>query len=216
MKTATRKYSQKGLSPIIIVVILAVIGIGAFVLYNSKTTQNSQSTSSQTNSRQTEVSSKSIAGLEKIETDKYTFYYPKGYVKTDKELPKGNTDVVYLYLKDNAAKDEGIKMSIEHITTRSETPTTESCQLLAKISTRGLNPTFVDVRPVDYIKSHGCVIWYTVNDSNNVKWQNYARYFSYKEGNDTDSYDIRAAYHSDTPEEEQDKIKLSVDNFMLK
>lgn len=52
MKTANKGLSQKGLSPIIIVVILAVVGIGAFVLLKggAVTTNNSSSTPSSTQS----------------------------------------------------------------------------------------------------------------------------------------------------------------------
>lgn len=217
MKTA---HPQKGLSPIVVVITLAVLGIGAFVLYNSKVSQNPQSTNQQiSNNQQTQTSSESIPGLEKIETDAYTFYYPKEYVKTNKELQKSNgIEVAQLYLKDNTSKlGQGVRLSIVSMTTRPKTPTDESCRLLSKFATRGMtNPTIVDARPVDYIKSHACIIWYLVTDSNNIKWNRYEKYISYKEGSDINSYELEAAYLSDTPQDEQEKMRLAVDSFKLK
>lgn len=222
MKTV---HSQKGFSPLAIIIIgivafvLIVLLINAWVSYSSVQSKTA-APNNQLSNQQPQTSTQSIPGLEKIETDKHTFYYPKGYVKTDKELPiEGEeSDTVQLYVKDNASNSkEGIKLVIERMATRATTPTNEVCQELAVFLMRGkLTPKLVDARPVDYVKSHGCVIWYVASDSNNTKWDYYEKYLSYKEGSDTYSYDILSAYLANTPQEEQNKIKLAVDSFMLK
>lgn len=222
MKTA---HSQKGFSPLVIIIIgivalvLIALLINTWVAYSfiqSKTA----SSNNQLSNQQTQTSTQSIPNLEKIESNTYTFYYPKSYVKTDKKLPINGkaADIVQLYVKDNKSEiKEGIKLVVERAATRATTPTTESCQELAVFSMRGkLNPKLVDAGPVDYVKSHGCIILYVASDSNNTKWDYYEKYLSYKEGSDTYFYDILSAYLANTPQEEQNKIKLAVDSFILK
>ncbi len=217
MKIATyKKISQKGLSPIILVVILAVIGLGAFVLYsNSKKSPATPSVNnSVSNNQQAQSASESLPGLTKVEGDVYVFYYPKDYVKSDKDI--GDARILFYVPSDRKDTKEGISLAKYSVSTRMETPTSEFCKEFLQFSLRSTKTVrIVDAKPVAFVKSHGCDFTY-VDDSVPGKLAVHEKQLWYKEGNNLNGYGSKALYLLTTSQAEKDTIDLAVNNFTLK
>lgn len=218
MKTV---HSQKGFSPLVVIIIgiivfvLIVLLINAWVSYSSIQSKTA-APNNQLSNQQTQTSTQSIPGLEKIETDTYTFYYPKGYVKSDKDM--GSAKVLY-YVTDNK-KDtkEGITLNMypTTTTTRMETPTSDFCKMFLQFSLRGVkNVRIVDAKPVDLIKSHGCDFLY-VDDSVPGKLAAHQKHLWYKEGDNLDGYSSKATYLLTSSQADKETLDQAVNNFKLK
>lgn len=219
-----RKSAQKGLSPIIIIIVLAVIGLGAFVFYNnSKKSQNSfPSSSPTTNSNQTQTSSQTVPGLEKVEGSNYVFYYPQGYMKLDKQrISYYGQPVLYYALPSKKDTDEGISLTTESLSARNETPSSEYCNertqfLAARLNKMlGKKPRVAEAKPVDFVKSHGCDSSLVFDSGNTHLVFNYKDLW-FKEGSDFSVYSVIASYFISAPQTEIDILRLAVQNFMLK
>lgn len=214
MKTSYKNtLSQKGLSPIVIVIIFAVIGVGAFVFYNNSkslpittSVNNSEGTNKQTQSEAT-------TGLEKVDGDVYTFYYPKDYIKSD---DIGDARILYYVPQDRRDTKEGISLAKYSVTTRMETPTPDFCKEFLQFSLRGTkNVRIVDAKPVDFVKSHGCDFSY-VDDSVPGKLAVHEKQLWYKEGEMLDGYGSKALYLLTSPQSERDVLDLAINSFILK
>lgn len=135
MKTANKKLlSQKGLSPIIIVIILAAVGVGAFVLLKGGSVTNNNSSSSQPTQSSQQTSPQAREGLDKVEDPAYNFYYPKGYVKGELSQDEaGNKDVLdYKNPKTKATDPEEILLRITKTDKKLIIPAYEQCQKLGE------------------------------------------------------------------------------------
>lgn len=213
MKTALRNYStQKGFSPIIIVIILAIIGVGAFIWKNSSNSTSSSNT--QPANIQTQIDSKKVSGLEQTENSAYTFYYPKDYAKLDE---KRKNDTILFY-SSSKAKDstETISLDVTSMSSRAETPTVEYCQGVAQfVHVGNKNFRIVDATPVDFIKSHGCSILY-VDDSVQGKLYYHEKSLWYKEASDLNIYTVVVSYLLTAPQGVREPLDLAVNSFILK
>lgn len=208
MKTANSKYSQKGFSLIgIVIIIIVVIAVLATVAINIPKV-NQQITNTQTS----QTSSQAIPGLDMVDGSNYTFYYPKGYVKLDKKY--SDITVLYYAQPSKANTDEGITLAMDSVSTRMDTPSSESCKETLQFFLRKTkNVRIVDAKPVDYIKSHGCD-FHTVDDS--TKLVSNERNLWFKEGNDLNIYSANARYLVGAPQQEVDNLNLAINNFILK
>lgn len=109
--------AAKGLAPIVIVIIIAVIGIGIFALFSSRNSQQSNTTGQQSAKTPEQALQKSqnlinqgLAQItEKVEDDSYIFYYPKGYSKVD---PGKNYKLMYQNPNTKAVAPERIFFGI--------------------------------------------------------------------------------------------------------
>lgn len=225
MKTVNYKNVQKGFSPIFIVIILAVIGIGGFVLYNnSKNSQSSSPSSAPTNNNnQTQTSSQAVPGLDKVEGSNYVFYYPQGYMKLDRQRSSyyGQAILYYALPSKNDNTDEGISLTTEPLSTRNETPSSEYCNEGARFFAARLNkmlgkkPRVAEAKPVDFVKSHGCDYSLVFDDADKHLVFNYKDLW-FKEGEDFSAYSVIASYLTSAPQTEINSLNLAVQNFMLK
>lgn len=211
MKTVSKRLSLKrGIAPIIIVIVLAVIGLGAFVLYSNS--RNSQSSSSPSN--KTEIDNSTIPGLNKIAESNYIFYYPKAYIKLDKK--RGSGTVLYYALEAKKESQEGISLAVESASERNETPSTEFCNFSLKFFLRlNKNARIVEAKPIDFVKSHGCdFLW--VDDSVPGKLSYHEKQLWYKEGTDINVYWATASSLLNSPQNERDALDLAINNSILK
>lgn len=220
MKAAHRKnLSQKGLSPIIIIIVLAVIGVGAFVLYNnSKQTSTPTSTNNSANSQRTQTypqAQDNSEKVEKVESNSYTFYYPKGYTKVDEKVV--NQATIITYQSPNKTNDkEGMRFVIEPLYSRMETPSSEVCKEFLQFSLRRTkNVTIIDAKPVDYVKSHGCEFHY-VDTSVEGRLIAHEKSLWFKEGDDIKTYTLSFFYLNTLYQQEKETIDFAIDKFALK
>lgn len=217
MKTANKHLSQKGLSPIIIVVILAVIGLSVFVFYNNNSKKPPASTSinnSVSNNQPTQQTSETIEGLDEVATPSYVFYYPKGYVKSDKDI--GSAKVLYFVAESKKDTREGISLNMYPVTTRMETPSSEFCMEFLQFALRAnKNLRITETKSVDFVKSHGCD-WLYVDDSVPGKFAVHEKQLWYKEGEDLSGFGAKATYLLTSTQSERDVLDLAVNNFILK
>ena len=80
MKISSKnKSSQKGLSPILIIVGIVLVGVVAFALFASKSSQKATTTQN-TEQGTNYANSVSLNDFNKVDDSAYTLYYPKGYV----------------------------------------------------------------------------------------------------------------------------------------
>lgn len=212
-----RKRAQKGFSPIFIIIILTVVGIGGFVLYNnSKTSQKSPNNAQATTNNQSYPQAQdNLEKVEKIEGKTYAFYIPKGYIKVDEKIV--NKSTVITYQSPNRTNDkEGMRFVIEPLYSRLDTPSTEFCKTFLQISLRGVkNITVVETKPVDYIKSHGCELIY-VDISIENRLIVHEKHLWFKEGDDINAYQLSFFYLNTLTQQEKETIDYAVDQFALK
>lgn len=217
MKIVNYRKNAKGLSPIIIIIILAVVGIGGFILYNnSKISQQSLNNAEPTTSNQTYPQAQDNSEkVEKIEGKTYTFYIPKNYIKTDEKV--GNKATVITYQSPNRTNDkEGMRFFIEPLYSRNDTPTTEFCTASLQFFVRGVkNITVAEAKPVDYIKSHGCEFSYVDTSVENRLIAREKKLW-FKEGDDINVYGISFFYLNILTQPEKETIDYAVDKFALK
>lgn len=209
----SKKISQKGLSPIIIVIILAVIGVGAFLLYNSKNSQNPSANNQQT---QTYPQAQDNLGkVEKMEGKSYTLYFPRGYTKVDEKVV--NKSTVITYQNPNRTNDkEGMRLIIEPLYSRLDTPSTEFCKESLQFSLRATkNVTIVEAKPVDYVESHGCESLY-IDTSVDNRLTAHEKNLWYKKGNDINAYQLSFFYLNNLTQQEKETIDFAVEKFALK
>lgn len=110
--------SQKGFSPIYIIVGVVVLAIVAFALYSQNITEYP---AQQVTSQMSEVSNK-------VDGQTYTFNYPEGYVKKEEE------GYILNYENPNtqATTPETVSLKIEETGKPIQEPTTAYCAMLAK------------------------------------------------------------------------------------
>lgn len=212
MKTA-KKYSQKGLSPIAIVIILAVLGVGALVFYNSTNQKNTSS-----NSQQAQVNSDNNtqqSKLEKIETEKYTFYFPSGYIPSSTK-PQAST---VLYYSPVNSKDEGfglgISLAIQPLQKRITAPSEEFCKEAAQIQAKNTAAVVVRAKSIDEGQSHGCEFVIAAKNTKDESIINQKQLW-YKEKEDVSIYAVHTLYLGSMPQEEKDNLDSAVEKFTLK
>lgn len=201
------KYSfQKGLSPIIVIVILAVLGISVFIIYNNQKPSSNNNQQIQTNS-QTDQS------LEKIEASNYTFYYPKGYVSSSKKPQQ--TTVLYYTSTDNISANVGISLAIQQLQKRITNPSPEFCKEAAQIQAKNTSAVVVQAKPLDYKESHGCEF---IIAAKNTKDEAiiHQKQLWYKEKQDFSIYAVHTLYAGSMPQEEKDSLDQAVSQFAIK
>ncbi len=208
-----RTLSQKGFSPIYVIVGVVVLAIAVFALY-SKNSQNSSSSNSIINNDQTQTAQPQ-AETDKIEGDTYTFYYPNDFIKLDKKRV-ADTVLYYGPPPSKASIDEGISLSISFVSKRMDTPSSEFCKEMLQFSVRGdKNIRIVTAQPVDFIKSHGCDFNY-VRDYADKKVVFHEKPLWFKEGDDLLIYDVTGSYLTTTSQDQQNSTNDAVDQFILK
>lgn len=222
MKTATKKYSQKGLSPIYIIVGVVVLAVIAFTFYSSKNLQKTSSPNDQT-SRTTDVGKavedRFLTVADKIDTDKYTFYYPKGYVKANPEkdtLVKGY-ELAYKNPNSRATIPELMLLSIIKNNQKLGIFGYQQCLGFAETK-RQSSKEKIEVSVISDEKFHGCKIKSTdpidgVNDAavsmSNFLWLK-------DQTSDLSIYLVKAVYYANASKDQADILDTTVDSFILK
>lgn len=211
--------SQRGLVPIIIIVILAVVGTGGFLLYNnSKSFSNSPATS---NNQQVEVQSPSQEnlGLDKIENESYTFYYPKGYVTVDpeKDILINNYTVGYKNPNSKATLPETIVLRVSKTDQKHKVADFQICNGFAESQRKSSNEK-IEVSVVTEKKFNGCKIESTtpidgVNDSV-VSIDNWLWYKDLE--NSYSVYRLTTNYYANASKDQVDALDVALDLFTLK
>lgn len=206
MKSSKKSSPQRGFSLIYVAIGIIVLGLIVF-LANQTTFFQGKNESQEPSQIVMEDST-----LEKIDTDAYTFYYPKDYTKLDKK--RSENTILYYASQNKDDTDEGITMSIAPISSRLDTPTSEYCKEFVQFALRSLkNTRIAEVKPVDYIQTHGCVYSYVEDD---MKLVTKEKDLWFKEKNDYNVYSATARYLLHAPQDEKDYLNLAVENFMIK
>lgn len=216
MGRSYKKLSQRGFSPLFVVVGVVILGVIILIAMKQQTPFIQQKSESQV-SDQTPINE---SKLEKIENETYTFYFPKDYIKLDKKR-QADTVLYYAPAPSKASKEEGISLAISFVSTRMDTPSSEFCKEMLQFAVgndrniRDRNIRIVETKPVDYIKSHGCDFTY-VSDGTDETVVFHRKPLWFKEGDDLLIYDVTSSYLTKASQEVQDNLNQAVNNFVLK
>lgn len=210
MKSAKKSSSQKGFSPLYIIIGVIVLIVIGFVLFNGQNSKNNpQTTNGQTPQTQQEVANKLF---DVAEGQSYIFYYPKGYSKVN------DKDYTHFFENSNtkATVPEVIRMSIEESDTLLPPASFKVCNGIGQ-NRRTSTDQEIKVELVDEEKFSGCKVTIDapvkgVNDSvvsiEEDVW--------YKEGTDKSIYRVKAVYYSNASEEQALPLSTSINMFTLK
>lgn len=202
---------QKGLSSIYIVVGIIILGLITFALYTFSSSQKQ----SPADDNQSQPTPETESNLEKVESQTYALYYPKGYTKSDEKIVSGSTVITY-YPPNRINTREGMRLIVEPLQTRMETPSTEFCEKALKFMLRSTkNVRVVEAKPVDYIESHGCRYHY-VDDSVEGKLIGDEKHLWFKERDDIHMYRLAFFYLNSQTQQEKEDIQQAIDKFMIK
>ena len=205
--------SQKGFSPILIIVSIVVLGLLAVGALKVKV-NNTNPSSSNNNSL---VNQKPIDVLDVTQNETYAFYYPKGYIKEE------GKDYALLYSnpQSKAVVAESVFLYVGKLDQKiAQKPTYEFCKNFAERTFR--------TKEDDEIKAEvafggfgggkgvGCKIVAIskidgVNDATVIVEKNLWN----EEGSDT-IHRVRAVYYQNASKEQDEILKLAVDMFTLK
>ncbi len=217
MKTASKRYSnQKGFSPAFIVVGVVILLVIAFVLFSFKKSTSTDSTNNQQPST-VSTTQPTNGKFDKIETDKYIFYYPKGYVVGTGRAEDGD---ILMYQNPNTQRISPEKIVLRSTSHKqlSPTPTYQTCLNQAENFRAKTDDQIKAEAVAGDEKSYGCIV--TISSPSKqiggpVVVQ--IKYLWYKSGTDYSIYEARAAYFSDNGTSDQAAtLNASVDLFTLK
>lgn len=221
MKSAQQKYFlQKGLSPIAIIIIVLVVGLIAFVIYSKNTKTAVIQEQSQVNLNNSQSINDSFSRItENIETDEYTFYYPKGYIKADPEeddLVKGY-ELAYKNSKSTAVFPELILLNVMNNNQKLGAVDHEKCKKISETRRQSTNEV-IEVRVINDEKFQGCQFKSTdpidgVNDAV-VSIQNWI--WLKDQTNNTSVYVVKGSYYENASKDQSNIINTVVDSFVLK
>ncbi len=176
MKKTTYKYSQKGFSPIILIIIVIVllVGAGFYIAKGNKLTSiNSQVSQNNLPSVTPSSAPTPTDGLVKYETDKYVLFYPKSLSKGERILGG-----YYTSFKDPNDFKSTQWVSVGYISRGTDLPykgelgmdvihTDAHCQLLKPV-TQGILKTLTDAHFQDYKTYKGCLNTYQNADGQTI------------------------------------------------
>ncbi|MDO8638048.1 MAG: hypothetical protein Q7R43_00615 [Candidatus Daviesbacteria bacterium] len=212
--------SQKGFSPIIIILVLVIAGFGILALSKSKNQEKSpiDNNNRPVTKEQPSVTSLMTKYLDKIEELDYTFYYPKDYVKT--QSPAKNVPVYYQNSKTTAAFPEFISLEVLSNNKLLEQPTYQTCVAIAE-GTRKKGDDEIKVEVAKGLsglgKGDGCK---TITKSKVKGTSDYTVVYDkalyYTEGTNYNFYHVRAAHFASAPQDVISKLESAIDNFTLK
>lgn len=214
MKTAQKKdFTPKGFSPIVIVVVLAVIGVGIFAIYNLKTKQNPTPASQQTsvNQQTAQANKQNNQKLAEAETDAYIFYYPENYV----EMTKAGKDMLgytQAYHNPNSKSQfsDNIFLKITKENKKLGAFNFKQCEGFAESNRKSTNEK-IEVTVVNDPVENGCEITstdeYNLVTKQKLVWS--------KDPNDLNVYTVKGMYQADDSNQ-GDNINLAITAFTLK
>jgi len=205
MKRTSRKmFSQKGLSPIVVIVLAAVIGLGAFIFYNNSLNNNPQ----------TKPQSKTTSVLEKIEGPSYVFYYPKDYLKA--KLEAENEVLAYQNYNSKAVVPEVIVLRVSPQKEIFAPPTYQGCLGFGETFRTKADDQIKAEVAIGHNQGHGCKITIVgpidgINDSTVT----IIKYLWFKEGTDYSLYQTRALFYQNASRDQAEILNAAVDSFTL-
>jgi len=226
MKTVRRKYTQKGFSPIVIILIIVGVLVGGGILFirlqkgvdQTRVTSTREGKDSPASTQNTENL------LEKVETQKYVFYYPKKFT-ANQSYQQATLYYTHSNIQADYAKiGYGIALITEELKSRAKVPNYDVCNGLAKFMYSD-EPTFkmLKINSFDLEKTHGCEVLASNSidgDENGKKLRDEVihktRIQWYKAGDDLNLYYVQARYFVTEPKELTEALDLAVDKFVFK
>lgn len=209
MKTAIyKKGSQKGFSPIFIIIGIVVVAFGAYALLAARGPQKTQSTVTEQNQENTSLDNL----LDKVVDTKYVFYYPKGYVKSE----SGEEDkLTYKNSNSKAVEPESIVLRIQ-AGSKAIQPTYNACVKIGEaFRNKGDDEIKAEVVAMD--KNQGCKINSAEKvDGVNDRVVSIRKILWYKNGTDYSSYEAHAFYFENASKDEAKRLGLAIDQFDIK
>lgn len=193
----------------LLVIVIFIFGLIIFFKQNSK---SSFTNFSSENSKP--FIAKDIAGLQKIDTKEYVFYYPKEYIKSEKFV---NNDTILSYVLED--KDENlnwIRLRIYPLDMENEDFSSLDCNtIVANSIGDDKNLKAQDIKIINSGKILGCEFWVVYNGigeemifHDKILWD--------KNSTDKNQYWVSGNYLKIDPKQRKDAIDMAVENFIIR